>query len=508
MDDHHDVPGAGGTALTRWACVNVPALPLQLLVRRHPEWADLPMAVVAEDRPQGVILWVNERAYRARVLPGLRYAAALALCRELCAGEVAGDEIADGVALLTDTLRTFTPHVEPAESEPGVFWLDATGLLGLERSLHDWAERMCRHLHEQGFVAHVAVGFSRFGVYALARSRRGVTVSKTAALEIASSRAVPLDRLHLQPRLREDLSRLGVHSVGELLDLPADGLGKRFGAEVSQLVRLATGDLPAPLQPAPADEPIEAWVELEFPETDARRLAFVVQRLLHRLLPRLRTRGHGLTSLVLGLRLDDLSHVERQVRTAEPTLRVEHVMELLLLELERLRIDAGVVEMHARLASTSTTTRQLGLFDERPRRDLSAADRALARLRTEFGREAVVTAHLRPAHLPEAAFEWQPLEHVRLPAPRQVDGRPLVRRIFERAVPLPHRGHHEPDGWLVRGPEQGPMVRILGPYTVSGGWWVREVQRDYHYVETRSGDILWVYYDRRRRRWFLQGQVE
>jgi len=24
----------------------------------------------------------------------------------------------------------------------------------------------------------------------------------------------------------------------------------------------------------------------------------------------------------------------------------------------------------------------------------------------------------------------------------------------------------------------------------------------------RRGDVLWVYYDRRRRRWFLQGAVE
>ena len=30
----------------RLACIHVPALPLQLLVRRHPEWIDRPVAVV------------------------------------------------------------------------------------------------------------------------------------------------------------------------------------------------------------------------------------------------------------------------------------------------------------------------------------------------------------------------------------------------------------------------------------------------------------------------------
>ncbi|GIW73157.1 MAG: hypothetical protein KatS3mg102_2699 [Planctomycetota bacterium] len=47
------------------------------------------------------------------------------------------------------------------------------------------------------------------------------------------------------------------------------------------------------------------------------------------------------------------------------------------------------------------------------RRDLAAADRALARLRARFGEQAVVRAVLRDAHLPEAGFAWEPL--VRLP---------------------------------------------------------------------------------------------
>ena len=36
----------------------------------------------------------------------------------------------------------------------------------------------------------------------------------------------------------------------------------------------------------------------------------------------------------------------------------------------------------------------------------------------------------------------------------------------------------------------------------------REIQREYYYAETRNGDLLWLYYDRVRRRWFLQGSVE
>ena len=45
----------------RIACVDLPAWPLQLLVRRHPDWRDLPAAVVAG-------MWVSGRKIRSRAV--------------------------------------------------------------------------------------------------------------------------------------------------------------------------------------------------------------------------------------------------------------------------------------------------------------------------------------------------------------------------------------------------------------------------------------------------------
>ena len=84
----------------------------------------------------------------------------------------------------------------------------------------------------------------------------------------------------------------------------------------------------------------------------------------------------------------------------------------------------------------------------------------------------------------------------------------LVRRLYTPPIPIPARPRHEPDGWMLRGLEQGPVIRVLGPYLIAGGWWRRSVCREYHFAETQGGEILWVYYDRPRRRWFLQGRVE
>jgi len=208
----------------RLACVDVPALPLPLLLRRHPDWAGRPVAVVDRDHPQGRLLWVDERARRARIRAGMRYAAALAIDGDLRAGVVGREEIADAVRRLTRRLQRFSPHVEPSGDEPGLFWLDAGGLERLQPSLLLWARNIRRALVEAGFRARVAVGFTRFGTYAAVRVGRDVLVFADPGAEQEQVRNVPLDRLHLDPALRSALDRLGVRTVGAFLELPAGGL--------------------------------------------------------------------------------------------------------------------------------------------------------------------------------------------------------------------------------------------------------------------------------------------
>lgn len=494
--------------MDRLACTSISALPLQLLLQRHPEWAAHPVAVVAEDKPQGLILCVNEKARRAGVLPGLRYAAALSLTPDLRAGVVPSAEIEKEVAALAERLLRFTPDVEPSSEEPGVFWLSVAGLDLLYPSIAEWARSIRVDLRAAGFSATVVVGFTRFGAYAVAKARQGTVVFGDPSQERAAALKVPLDRLDLDPDFRGTLSKLGVRSVGALLSLPAGGLLERFGPQAYRLYRMAAGELWAPLQPRQAEEPIQQALALDDPETDMTRLLFLVKRLLHPLLAALVVRGEALAELALRLLLDRIGWREERLRPAAPTLDAVQVLDLVRLRLEAVELSSGVIQIELTARGVPAAREQLQFFQEQPRRDLDAANRALARIRAEFGEKAVVRARLREGHLPEASFVWEPLERIALPKPRDVTLRTLVRRILATPVPLPTPGHSREGGLLVRGEEYGLVTRLLGPYVVSGGWWVREAHREYYFAETRRGDLLWVYYDRRRRRWFLQGQVE
>jgi protein ImuB len=501
--------------MDRLACVDVPALPLQILARAHADWARFPLAVVDQDTPQGIVLWANEKAWRSGIRSGMRHADALSLAATLRAGCVTRSAIEEGVETIARLLDRFSPALEPSAEMPGVFWLDASGLELLYSSLEDWARSLAEVLGKAGFHSRVVVGFTRFGTYAAARARareRQALVFDGAHQEEELALRTPLERLGLEPKLRDLLSKLGIHTVGTFLRLPPSGLLERFGPEAYRLHRMASGDLWTPLTRRVVEEPVGDTAILDEPVLDVVVLLGIAGRMLAPVLESLARKQRAVAALHFLLALDTKENVIETVRPAVPTLDMKVLIELLQLRLHAGRLPAGVREIEMRVEYATASCEQINLFAASLKRDLAAAARALARVRADLGETAVVRARLREGHLPEAGFAWEPWNGpitLGRAHPRKVAVRTLVRRIQARAIPLPPRPPSERnDNWLMQGLEVGPVVRMLGPYVVSGGWWHTTVHREYHFVETRRGDILWVYYDRRRRRWYLQGRVE
>jgi protein ImuB len=162
-----------------------------------------------------------------------------------------------------------------------------------------------------------------------------------------------------------------------------------------------------------------------------------------------------------------------------------------------------VTEVQLAAESTAAASEQLGLFARQPRRDLAAANRALARVRAELGERAVCRAAVRSGHLPEAQHRWELLDRLPAPAPpplgasgddEEAHQAVLVRRVLQRPRLL--------------GQRIDMLADLRGPYVLSGGWWRKEVTRDYYFARTREGALLWIYFDRQREAWMLHGLVE
>ncbi|OQB36107.1 MAG: DNA polymerase IV [Candidatus Latescibacteria bacterium ADurb.Bin168] len=480
----------------RLACVWIADLPLQILCVRCPEWSGKPVAVIARDAPQAEILYLNPAARRAGVRPGMRYAAALGLAPQLHAGTVSPEDIAGCIALLSRRMRAFTPDVEPDAGEPGVFYLNAGGLTGLFGAETAWSKEVWKATRSEGFTSSIAVGFTRFGTYAAAKTRKGESVFASPEHERKAALAVSLNAFGLLPDTAQELSLLGINTVEDLLRLPVYGLRLRYGEQVFRLYKSACGDLWQPLQ-ADAEKPLhERRMIFDTPERDTQRLCRFLEKMLTALAGEVEKKGELIRSIHWTCTLDTGLPYSSEVTPSNPTGNIQRLMELVHLRIEAEPPPSAVEEIVLSAQSSPAYTVKRDLFDMPEPRNRAAGERALARIRAAFGDDAVVTAHLADEYLPERSFHWNIARSVPVPNPCDVSEEfPYMRRIY--AVP-----QRLPDEYRQSG------NRVVGEYRISGDWWSKKTVREYRFILTNEGRLLWVYYDYARADWFIQGEVE
>lgn len=500
----------------RIACVDVPALSLQLVLRAHPEWAQDPVVIVADDRPRAPIVWANRAARAVAIHRGMSFSEAKALTSILHAEVVTEHAIHDAIDELFELLLKLSPHIEPAMDQAGLFWIDPSGLSGLFGDLQRWAGAIEHALLLERFVCSVVVGFSRGHVLALARSRKGALVTADRDVEQRAASRVALSKLEIPTQLRDQLALLGIHGVGQLLALPGPQLKLRYGAAAGRLHDFLSGRCYSPLLPREPEIPLVLELPVDPPDDDHTRLLFGLKGILQRAVEKLAYEHQGVTALVLAITVERHGSREERVEAAAPTFDVLQLLDLVRLRLSSLSLPGKVDHLRVTIEHVRVHRRQVALqalsSDETKPRDLEAAARALARIRATFGPDAVALAKLREAHLPEARYALEPVHEVRLPkrAPQPVLVRRPARRVFSSLEQLPEvvrkrAPQDDSDTWLNA---HGVAKRITGPDRIAGGWWVHAVERDYYVVETSTGELLWVYHDKLRRRWLLHGVLD
>ncbi len=501
--------------MERVACVDVPALALQWLLRARPEWRAGPVAVLAREDLQGEVLHCNTAARRAGVTIGMRHGAALAVAPTLQAAVVAEHELKAVEDLLLALLLRRAPRVEVGAG--GVFWIDPSGLERLFGDLGRWSEGLLAELLAAGFTAGLVIGFHRHRAHALARMVRGARVLCSPEAEAELLGQVPLARVDLPPGLLDSLAQLGIHHLAGLLTLPPAELRARFGLPAA-LVQARYLEVAPPLRPSLPREPVAEGFELEPPDDHCERLLFAMRPRIDRLLQRLAAEGEALVALDVEMELDHAPTVRTRIEPAAPAGPSESrgLTELLHLRMTGIVLEAPVLRVLL-TASGARARAEQGALLGGAKRDLQAAGRALARVRAAFGEQAVTRAQLRPAHLPEAGYRWEPITELTCPKVQDAPANhhealaapPLCRRLLPRPRPLAAWSGRDDGSWLAStGLVRGAVIRMDGPHRVSGGWWARTVERDYFYAETSAGDIAWVYHDRARGRWFLHGLLD
>jgi protein ImuB len=423
------------------------------------------------------------------------------------------DEVGTGLAA---ALLAASPRVSRAGL--GAFWLDAGGWdrLGGEESFIEAARS-----------AALAAGYpeARVGVADTTAAARAATRLRNCAVhqvpcggDARFLATLPLRVLPISEDLLELLEALGLETVGELAALEAGEVEARLGAEGARAHRWARGLDDGREGPYPGRAPSDwaAEVELPGPAERLEPLLFLLKSCLDHLSDALAVEGFCLRGLHLTIDTED-GPARQTVRPARPTRRVPLLLGLCRGALEGLSLSGRALGVRIEAEEVvPAVAEQVDLFDP-PRPDPDALATALTRLQGRWGPESVVRPAAADSHRPEKAGRWEPVDlmseltrggmvpngngdttsSLEIPA--------LVLRLWPRPRPLDVRIESGRPGAVAVDGGWRPVHALQGPERLSGDWWEDGYRREYYRIGTEPGDLLWIFYDPRRRAWFWHG---
>jgi protein ImuB len=277
----------------------LPRFPLAVAAGGREALAAGPVALAPEPGREALIGEVSAAAEAKGVRPGLRLGEALARCPTLRLVPPDPAGVADAWEKVLMRLESVGAGVEPGA--PGVAWFASDGLHRLHGGELEGVLAATRRA--LGVPARIGAAPSRFAALAAAkraRARRPEIVPSAPDALAAYLAAQPVSLLGLLPataHLPEPLERLGIRTLGRLVQLSPAALADRFGAAGPLARELALGR-DAPLLPRRPAERLEEALEL--PESaSGPQLERALGLLIDRLLARRERRGRTLRAVVV-----------------------------------------------------------------------------------------------------------------------------------------------------------------------------------------------------------------
>lgn len=539
-----------------------PSLGADRLIRRDPQLADLPLAVVEEVQNAQVLTSLNPVARGHGLRVGQPVRDAHAMCEGLITRTRRLPAEQAFLAALQRWAGKFSPWVAP-EAEDGLV-VDLTGcahLFGGEAPLLEVVQQDCNDL---GLAVRMGLADTRGAAWALARfagqaagshrsgdaidqearatrsraskrrhwTKGGAAPVTTLGPSGASHRIaapgqmysalgpLPIAALRLEPEVVAQLARLGLRRISDLLGQPRASLARRFGRGLVMRMDQAMGSAPEPVSPAKPPEHFAVRLTLPDPIGLEADILAGIDRLALRLCENLKAKGRGARRIRFQAFRSDHDIQQIEVGLARPAQDAARIKPLLALKLSE--IDAGFGIDMLRLEAVQTEQiherRAVGHLEagnavaERLASN-TALDDLIGRIGARVGLEAITRQHPAESHIPEKtsktlAAAWSAPHDGPWPEPR--NPRPLL--IWQpEPVTAPDRPH-VPDTFRWRG-QVLHRTRATGPERIAPEWWLddpnwRSGVRDYWVTETTEGQRLWLYYGHggtMSSGWFCQG---
>lgn len=454
---------------------------------------------------------VDTSARRLGLRAGLTIAEAHAFMASLEVRTVSRRQVRGALARVAEAALAFCPTV--GLSPPDAVHLDLTGATHLHGGELPLLHELKNHVEQLGHVARVAIAQGPRIAEIVARHGHDLVHVVDPEEDQHHLRSLPVSALPIHDETACWLVRVGVLTIGDLLQLPRDQVTARLGDKAAEVMMLAVGHDPCPLQPYTPPPTLREHASWDEGVHDLSALVFVLGRLTVRLAARLQGRGQALRSMTLTLEHDrSIARLQgqpeeftTQLEMPAPIDRAEDLLRILRARLEPMDLQAPVLGLRLETTLLVPAPRvQLDLS-----RDATVSPDALpallAELSAEIGADRLGTLCLVDSHLPEARSclrppVLRPFRHaLSLPFSRQGE----VTRLLPKPVPLGEPSLCPGAQFVL---ESLPPLRIeqvqFDHRLTDIAWWTpHPASRDYFLVWVRiagTGGSAWIYRDRHR----------
>ena len=481
-----------------WVALELPALPLQIAERGGGSTDPLVISEGTTQRP--LVCNANEAAREAGIRERLAVAAAKALAGNLrvIARELSAER--ETLERLAAWAAQFTPMV--SLDGQGIV-LDVAASLRLFDGHAKLTSAIRRGVHDLGFHATLGIAPTPLAARLFARAEaRGLQVR--SCLEIADLRArvadLPLFLLDWPEKTLARLTDLGVLRLRDMLELPHEGIAKRFGPEIVASLDRLVGQLADPRVPYAAPPRFRSRLELPAEADGVEALLFPLRRMLAEFEGAMRGRGAGVQHLTLVLEHGRKSRTRVALDFASPEREADFILAIARERLGRLTLAAPTIGLALHAEALLPYVPRESTWLPGAREQAVDRQRLIERLAARLGSERVFGIAIADDHRPDK--NWAPA-YAGVTRHSRAGGNPV-----SGLRPT----------WLLQRPQrlitqegapsyQGSLDLVAGSERIEAGWWDgAEVSRDYYVAANPRGETFWIFREHRNAQaWYMHG---
>ncbi len=509
---------------TLWLYLYFPQLQLDLLQEYMPQSPDPATALTTNITATSPLILLNSQdlkvhqANAAAQTLGIKAGQTLAHACALCATlQVLPWQPSTELQLLQMlAFDCYQLCADLAIAPPNALWLRLDPMLQLYGGLPAFLQQLSQQLHLRPLQFQYGCAVTAEAARLLCLHQPG-QVAQTLAEQQRQLKRCPVALLALPATVSQQLQRIGLQQLGDLLTLQPKDLSRRFGLELNSYLQRLQGQLPPLLQYYQPPEQFSAELELLYQLEHHPQLHAPLRHLLLQLQHYLQRRDQLCYQLQLELTLRDKPALCLKLQSPQAEARADRWFALWQLKLEALRLPAPVLAI--RLKATQYCGRDSDSADlYAGKQGQYSPLQLIGLLQAKLGGAHVRRPQQHAAFLPEIAggsmqlqyanSTEQPLQ-VQQTAPSYHPGasKSTTASSKELSPPclstsLPHR-----PAFLLAVPEplQQPVRLLPGLERIQSQWWQGPVEaRDYLTARSTDGRWLWVYRTPQQQ-WFVHG---